>query len=130
MTTLCQIGVFLNSRPLCPITTDPDDFKVLSPGHFLIGRPVMARPQPSVLEILTNHLSHWQTVYRAFLEVVAVRVLRKTTTASGMAHRNCRHAKRRVGTTRRGQPANNPMEVSENFRHTFGQRWANKSGDN
>lgn len=64
-TTLCQIEACLNSRPLCPITNDPEDFEVITPGHFLIGRPLLARPQPSTLEIPTNRLNYWQQIYKA-----------------------------------------------------------------
>lgn len=63
-TTLCQIESCLNSRPLCPISTDPDDFEILTPGHFLIGRSLRALPQPSVLEIQTNRLAYWQRIYQ------------------------------------------------------------------
>lgn len=63
-TILCQIESCLNSRPLCPISSDPDDFEILTPGHFLIGRPLRALSQPSVLEIPTNRLAYWQRIYQ------------------------------------------------------------------
>ncbi|XP_076765055.1 uncharacterized protein LOC143432168 [Xylocopa sonorina] len=36
-TLISQIGAFLNSRPLTPISSDPNDLLVLTPGYFLIG---------------------------------------------------------------------------------------------
>lgn len=63
-TTLCQIESCLNSRPLCPLSNDPDDFEVLTPGHFLIGRPLLARPQSSILETPINRLDYWKRVYQ------------------------------------------------------------------
>ncbi|CAB4015623.1 uncharacterized protein LOC110248986 [Paramuricea clavata] len=45
-TTLCQIEACLNSRPLIPSldTNDDDGISPLTPGHFLIGRPLEALP--------------------------------------------------------------------------------------
>lgn len=43
-TMLVRIESSLNSRPLCPLTADPDDLEVLTPGHFLIGDALLAPP--------------------------------------------------------------------------------------
>jgi hypothetical protein len=45
MTTLLSgVEAVLNSRPLSPLSTDPHDLDCLSPGHFLIGQPLLAVP--------------------------------------------------------------------------------------
>lgn len=44
-TLLCNIEAALNSRPLTPLTDDPDDLLALTPGHFLINRPFAAVPE-------------------------------------------------------------------------------------
>lgn len=64
LTILCQIESCLNSRPLCPISANTDDFKILTPGHFLVGRPLLARPQPGILDININRLNNWQRIYQ------------------------------------------------------------------
>lgn len=62
LTIVVQIEGFLNSRPLCPMSCDPNDFQVLSPGHFLIGRPITSIPEPSLCDVLENRLSRWQKI--------------------------------------------------------------------
>jgi len=56
-TLLCEIEACLNSRPLAPLHDDPETFDALTPGHFLIGRPLLSVPEPSLLDINKNRLS-------------------------------------------------------------------------
>ena len=43
-TLFAQVEGILNSRPLIPMTNDPNDLQVLTPGHFLIGEPLISLP--------------------------------------------------------------------------------------
>jgi len=52
----------LNSRPISSLSDDPSDLSALTPGYFLIGRPLVALPEKSVLDIDANRLSRWQFV--------------------------------------------------------------------
>ncbi|XP_021965112.1 uncharacterized protein LOC110860388 [Folsomia candida] len=58
-TLLCQVESILNSRPLCAMSPDPGDLQALTPGHFLIGRPLNSIADPDVTHINTNKLSRW-----------------------------------------------------------------------
>lgn len=63
-TLLYQIEACANSRPLCALSSDPNDTEVLTPGHFLIGAPLLAAPDESYIETKTNWLSRWQLVQK------------------------------------------------------------------
>ncbi|XP_029167427.1 uncharacterized protein LOC114937925 [Nylanderia fulva] len=59
-TLLSQIKVCLNSRPLQPLSDDPEDVAALIPGHFLIGSALSAVPEPSLEREPSARLSRWQ----------------------------------------------------------------------
>ncbi len=59
-TVLCMVELALNSRPMCALSPDPDDLKVLIPGHFLILAPMTALPEPDLQPLPINRLSRWQ----------------------------------------------------------------------
>lgn len=59
-TFLTQVEACLNSRPLSSLSDDPDDLSALTTGHFLIGGPLTAVPEPSLSNEPSNRLSRWQ----------------------------------------------------------------------
>ncbi|XP_066596270.1 uncharacterized protein [Prorops nasuta] len=64
-TLLVEIEACLNSRPLCPLTNEPDDLRVLTPGNFLIGTSAMIIPDEELpLNIPINRLSNYQQIQR------------------------------------------------------------------
>ncbi|KAL0849262.1 hypothetical protein ABMA28_013591 [Loxostege sticticalis] len=76
-TLFAQVEAILNSRPLYPLSSSPNDFLPLSPGHFMIGRPMTSIPSPDLcnsketslrryerLEKLRQHFwDRWQKEY-------------------------------------------------------------------
>ena len=75
---LCKIEAILNSRPLTPLSEDPEDLRILTPGHFLIGRPLVALPEKNFvdksslpkrfeeLQQITQHF--WKLWYQDYLQ--------------------------------------------------------------
>nr|XP_012215728.1 PREDICTED: uncharacterized protein LOC105668120 [Linepithema humile] len=59
-TLLIQVEAVLNSRPLCPLTDDPEDLTALTPGHFLMGCSPTVLPEPSLEIEKSSRLSRWQ----------------------------------------------------------------------
>lgn len=59
-TLFCKIEGILNSRPLTPLTSDPTALDCLTPGHFLIGRPLIAAPEQDLTEEHVSPLKRWE----------------------------------------------------------------------
>ena len=55
-----EIEAILNSRPLSPMSSDPNDLRPLTPGHFLIGGPLTSFPQEDRRDERSARLSSWQ----------------------------------------------------------------------
>ncbi|XP_071579556.1 uncharacterized protein [Temnothorax nylanderi] len=61
-TLLAQVEATLNSRPLQALSDDHEDLSALTPEHFLIGGPLNANPETSLIETAPTRLSRWQTL--------------------------------------------------------------------
>lgn len=59
-TILIRIEACLNSRPLSPASEDPNDLSPLTPGHFLIGTPILAPPEPDLSDSDINFANRWK----------------------------------------------------------------------
>lgn len=61
MTLSTQIEAVLNSRPITSLSSDPNDLEALTPGHFLIGKPLMSFPTKSTTSMATEKpLGKWK----------------------------------------------------------------------
>ena len=58
-TVLTSVEAILNSRPLLPLSDDPNE-NSLTPGHFLVGDTLTRVPEPDLLDLPYNRLSRWQ----------------------------------------------------------------------
>ncbi|GFX38365.1 integrase catalytic domain-containing protein [Trichonephila clavipes] len=64
LTVCIQIEGILNSRPLCPLSSNSDDLNALTPAHFLIGRSMTSVVEPNLIELKENALKKWQRITR------------------------------------------------------------------
>ncbi|XP_035213254.1 uncharacterized protein LOC118187155 [Stegodyphus dumicola] len=62
LTVLTQVEACMNSRPLCAMSSDPNDFSALTPGHFLIGAPLLAIPESDLSDVKSSRLKRWSLV--------------------------------------------------------------------
>lgn len=80
-TVLARVEAQLNSRPLTPLSEDPNELDVLTPGHFIIGKSLIALPETDVSEIPLNRLqqyeqlqqvaqNHWKRWRREYLSEI------------------------------------------------------------
>lgn len=56
-TLLVEIESILNSRPLTPLSSDPNDLTALTLAHFLIGDTLVLPAEHNYLSVLDNRLS-------------------------------------------------------------------------
>lgn len=83
ITILTQIEAILNSRPIHPLSDDPGDMQALTPGHFIIGEPLIlnlpfsidSRPNTKGVRLwrdrqnMINHFwQRWQEEYLTTLQ--------------------------------------------------------------
>ncbi|GBN34828.1 hypothetical protein AVEN_61683-1, partial [Araneus ventricosus] len=61
-TLLVQIEACLNSRPLVPVSSDPDDLSVITPANFLIGSTLDAIPERDVTNFTIPLADRWKLV--------------------------------------------------------------------
>lgn len=64
LTVVKRAEAILNSRPLTELNSDPNDFQVLTPAHFLTGDSLISLPEPIHDDIKLSHRTKWQHMQR------------------------------------------------------------------
>lgn len=68
-TAVAQAECIMNSRPLTPLSNDPKDLSVLTPGHFLVGESIYHLPDPDLSNVPINRLNHFQATQRSVTDL-------------------------------------------------------------
>nr|XP_033338067.1 uncharacterized protein LOC117226949 [Megalopta genalis] len=63
-TFVIEVEAILKSRPLTPLSSDPNDPIALTPGHFLIGDSLTSFPEIDFRKTPSNRLSNWQHIQK------------------------------------------------------------------
>ncbi|XP_059217691.1 uncharacterized protein LOC131994814 [Stomoxys calcitrans] len=71
-TLLSKIEACLNSRPISPSSQNPTDLAALTPGHFLIGSPILAPLEPEISQTRISIQNRWQRL-KTFHQIFCVR---------------------------------------------------------
>ncbi|BES94226.1 Retrotransposon protein [Nesidiocoris tenuis] len=61
-TIVVRIEAILNSRPLVYQNASPDDVLILTPGHFLVQRPLTALPESNCNDVSSRLIPKWKFV--------------------------------------------------------------------
>lgn len=61
-TLIIEVEAILNSRPICPLSDDPNDGEALTPGHLLIGSSLVALPDQNFDATKQTSLNRWQRI--------------------------------------------------------------------
>ena len=62
LTLINQIEAILNSRPITPMSSNPADPQPLTPAHLMVGGPISALEEQSLINVPYNRLTNWQKV--------------------------------------------------------------------
>ena len=69
LSSCTQVEACLNSRPLTPLLCNDNGIEALTPGHFLIGKPLESQTDPSFSYRSVSLLRRWhlcQSIVRHF----------------------------------------------------------------
>lgn len=63
-TVLVQVEALLNSRPLTPLSADPNDLSALTPGHFLSTEPLTIVPDEDLSDTKVSVVQRWKMLQK------------------------------------------------------------------
>ena len=81
----------MNSRPLLPMSDDPNDLSALTPAHFLVSTSMHAVPEPDYTHLRSctlSDLQKWQVMVQRFWKHWTTEYLQEMQRDNTMAKRN------------------------------------------
>ena len=129
-TLIIEIESVLNSRPLTPISSDPNDLLVLTPGHFLIGDALRSFRERDFRDTSSNRLATRSKGQTTFLAPLASRVPERAEHPKQMEQGQSRYTRRHHRHSQSRQRSSNAMAIRQNHQgptrrrrqHTDGYR--------
>ncbi|XP_033243258.1 uncharacterized protein LOC117186488 [Drosophila miranda] len=61
-TVVVEIESILNSRPLSPLSSDPNDYSTLTAGHLLVGESLRSLPERSLENIKLSSMDRYDAI--------------------------------------------------------------------
>lgn len=65
-TVFARVEAISNSRSLIPQSSDPYDYRSLTPGDFLIEQPLVNIPDHDLSKIPKNRLNRWELIRQLY----------------------------------------------------------------
>jgi len=99
-TFTAEVEGILNSRPITSFSSDPNDMSVLTPAHYLIGKPLTTLPEGDLTCVPANRLSAWQHITKVrqdfwarwYMEYLNELQVRHKWTKEGMQNKGRNHS--------------------------------------
>jgi Family of unknown function (DUF5641) len=112
-TVLAKIEAILNSRPLVAEPSDPEDVNAITPGLFLIGRPLVAILEPNYVDVSSNRSQRWQLLKKITQHFWKWWSYDCLSTLQKRAKPNHQHLRGHGSPHQRGQPTSDSVAVGE-----------------
>lgn len=69
-TLLAQVEACVNSRPIAPLSDDPNDLNALTPGHFLVGENLVTLQEHcNLADERVGYLKRWEMVQQLYQNI-------------------------------------------------------------
>ncbi|XP_054259960.1 uncharacterized protein LOC128984653 [Macrosteles quadrilineatus] len=117
-TLFAEVEAVMNSSPLSPLSPDPNENNVLTPGQFLIGEALTAAPSPDVTDINLNRkdkLKGKLTLWQHNCQKAPKSTVKAPSVLGQMSKQNRSNTKYPRSSRRKLAPSAEEIEEEQNF---------------